>query len=88
MKLRKGKYYRMTDPSAFIEEGENYDIYRRLQLEKEMKEYIADGYEDSLNNGVAFHTKERLYEVCHHFYMMGLKREGEIHPKLPLMIKE
>ena len=88
MKLKKGKYYRMTDPSVFIEEGEDYDLYRGMKIRDEMRDYIADGYNNCLDNGVVFHTKESLYEVCHHFYMMGLKREGELHPKLPLMIKE
>ena len=84
MKLKKGKIYVLVNPEEFIEDNKLCNSYRDLKLEEVMMKKVLDLDKFSKYVPVVFHTKQSLLDVCKAFYMLGLRRELELHPKIPV----
>ena len=84
MQMKKGKTYMLVDPEEFVEDNELCNSYRDLKLEEEMMKRVLDLDKFSKYVPVVFHTKQSLLNVCKKFYMLGLRRELELHPKIPI----
>ena len=84
MKLKKGKIYVLVNPEEFIEDNKLCNSYRDLKLEEVMMKKVLDLDKFSKYVPVVFHTKQSLLDVCKEFYMLGLRRELELHPKIPV----